>query len=318
MIAVPAAIEQAMADPAACLAISVSGGKDSQALLVGLSAIAKERGWLDRTFAIHSHLGRAEWPQTLAHLDCICAAADVPLVVVSRPQGDLVDEMKDRMRKLAGTGKPFWPDAQNRYCTADQKRNQIDKHLRAPFWPSATNRYCTAHQKTNQIDKALRRFEVVVSVEGIRADESPARAKKQPLSVRQAITAKALRELPVEQALQERQPGQRVALTWYPLHDWTIDQVWAACGTSAADVQRRRDLYAAGQQTVALAGFTASPVYVFGNTRHSCVFCILASQNDLRVGARHNPELLAEYVQMEVDGQATFKHGWSLKELVTP
>ncbi len=314
-ITVPPAIVEAM-QHGACLAISISGGKDSQALLNSLASLALERGWMDQVFAIHSHLGRAEWPQTLGHCECMCGQAGVPLVIVNRPQGDLVAEIRARMVKLQGTGKPFWPDASNRYCTSDQKRGQIDKVLRAPFWPDAKNRYCTSHQKTNQIDKAFRRFEVVISAEGVRADESAARAKKQALSIRPAITATSLRTLSPDLALAARKAGQRVAMTWYPLHDWNVDQVWAACGTSGPDLERRRALYKAGQIAEAMDSFPAHPAYVFGNNRLSCVFCILGSLNDLRNGAKHNPELLREYVEMERVGQSTFKNGWSLASLL--
>lgn len=299
-----------------CLAISVSGGKDSQALLNTVAQVAREHGWLDNVFAIHSHLGRAEWPQTLEHIQRTCDAVQVPLVVVERPQGDLIVEMRARMKKLEGTGKPFWPDAQNRYCTADQKRGQIDKVLRAPFWPDAKNRYCTAHQKTNQIDKAFRHYSIVISAEGVRADESPARAKKPALAIRPAITAKGLRLMSPDDALSNRKDSQRVALTWYPLHDWNLEQIWLACGTTQTDLERRRDLYRSGDITQALDGFPAHPAYVFGNNRLSCVFCILGSINDLRNGARHNPELLKEYIAMEDEGQSTFKNGWSLKTLL--
>lgn len=315
-IVVPPAIEQAM-DEGAGLGFSISGGKDSQALANVLAALGRQWEWSDRIFAIHSHLGRAEWPQTMAHCQKIAADNGLELVVVRRPQGDLVDEMKQRMVTLAGTGKPFWPSASTRYCTADQKRGPIDVALRrAPFWPSAANRYCTSHQKQNQIDKNFRRFEIVISAEGLRAQESPARRKKPELAIRPSITAAALKNLSVEDALAKRKPGQRVAINWYPLHGWSLEDVWQACGTSGAELAHRQQLYQAGRVEEALAGWPCHIAYVLGNQRLSCVFCVLGSVNDLRNGARHNPELLKEYIQMEQDGRATFKHGWSLESLL--
>lgn len=165
-IDLPASIQVALHD-GADLAISISGGKDSQAMLLALVDERDRQQWPGEVFAIHAHLGRMEWPQTLEHCKKMAAGAGVPLTVVSRPQGDLLQEMWDRFEKLRDTNKPHWPSAQNRYCTSDQKRNQIDKVLRAAPFPDSKNRYCTSHHKTNQIDKALRTHQVVVSAEGL-------------------------------------------------------------------------------------------------------------------------------------------------------
>jgi 3'-phosphoadenosine 5'-phosphosulfate sulfotransferase (PAPS reductase)/FAD synthetase len=226
--------------------------------------------------------------------------------------------MEDRLEKLAGTGDPFWPDTQNRYCTSDQKRGQADKELRQPkpFWPSLQNRYCTGHQKTNQADKQLRQFSLVISAEGIRAKESPNRAKKSPVSVRQGPTAKALKKLSPEDALAYRNTTQKLALTWYPIFYWSEEEVYRRCGHSTKERDHRRELYRQGRKEEALDGWGMHPAYIYGNDRVSCVLCVLASLNDLRVGANHHPELLEHYIHLENKGQATFKNGWSLKELL--
>jgi 3'-phosphoadenosine 5'-phosphosulfate sulfotransferase (PAPS reductase)/FAD synthetase len=249
---IPPVIQQALEEGAA-LYLSSSAGKDSQALGGALRAAHKQYGWSGPVFAVHADLGRAEWPQTKAHCQKLADAWGVPLIVVSRPQGDLVQEIEDRMHKLAGE-KPHWPSAQNRYCTSDQKRGQIDKVLRAPHWPSATNRYCTSHHKQNQIDKVYRAHRVVISAEGIRAEESPARARKQAMGIRVAITSQRLKDMAPEEALRERTGKERAAFTWYPLFHWTIEDVWAACGTSSADLARRQELYRAGAEEEALDG----------------------------------------------------------------
>ena len=338
-IIVPDAIEQAMQDGAA-LAISISGGKDSQALLNALVAEYRARGWQGQLYAIHAHLGRAEWPQTLAHCRNLCGRLGVPLVEVSRPQGDLVQEIRDRMEKLKGTETPPWPDAKNRYCTSDQKRTPIEKVTRAAPFPDAQNRYCTAHQKQHQIDKALRSpwptstqryctadqkrdqltkrhrgHELVVAAMGMRAQESPARAKKATVSLGR-ISASRLRGLSPLEALAQRQDGQRVALDWLAIHDWTEGDVWEACGHSTEDLRRRQALYRAGQTEEAFTGWLAHPAYVMGNQRLSCSICILASKSDIVNGARHNPELLAEYIQIERESGFTFRQGFALDGLL--
>jgi 3'-phosphoadenosine 5'-phosphosulfate sulfotransferase (PAPS reductase)/FAD synthetase len=292
-ISVPSEINQAM-EAGAALVISISGGKDGQTMLAALVSEYRARGWTGPLVAIHSDLGRVEWPQSLEMCEKICRQNDIELIIVrTHPAGDLIDRWKDRMRKLAGTGKPFWSSASNRYCTGEFKRDQINKYLR--------------------------RFELVISAEGLRAEESPARAKKKPLTTRSRITTKRLKNLPPQEALDAWSPGcGRVSLTWYPILDWDIESVWNACGTSGADLERRRKLYALGNEKQALAGWPAHPAYVFGNERVSCMLCILASKNDLAVGAQHNPELLRTLIDMEDMSGATFKHKASLRLYAQP
>lgn len=341
---VPEILDRVLARDDAALFVSISGGKDSQAMLVAVAAEHRARGWKAGLFAIHADLGRTEWKESLPHCQRTCDELGIFLKVVRRPQGDLLQEIQDRQAKLTGTGRSawpsatqryctadqkrgqlekakrqvFWPDAANRYCTADQKRGQVDKALRAPFWPSSESPYCTAHQKTDQIDKELRGYWLVVSAMGMRAEESRARAKRTALTIDATLTAKSLRSFDHETALRawesaaENRPlfGQRrrLAFDWLPIHDWLKDDVWAACGTSATDLARRQELYRAGDKEMALDGWPMHPAYVYGNERVSCSLCILGSKNDLRVGAIHNPELYRTYVQMERESGFTFQH----------
>lgn len=284
MIEIPPLIQQAIAAGAA-LYLSISGGKDSQALINQLGHLAN-RG------LIHMDLGRAEWPQTPAFVEHLARQSGLPLTLVRRPQGDLVDDIAHRLAKLSGTAKPFWP--------------------------SAAQRYCTAHHKRNQADKLYRQHQLIISAEGNRAQESPKRAKDQPLSIRQSITAKHLRHLSPAAALAQWLATRqgRLALTWYPLHNWSIDQVWQACGTSQTDLTHRRALYQAGQTTAALAGWPCHPAYVFGNQRLSCALCVLASENDLRNGAQHHPQLAQIYLSWEQQTGITFKSGRALSAIL--
>lgn len=51
------------------------------------------------------------------------------------------------------------------------------------------------------------------------------------------------------------------------------------------------------------------------NNRLSCAMCVLGSENDLLNGANHQPDLYLRYLELEDEGQATFKNGWSLLDL---
>ena len=273
----------------AALTVSISGGKDSQAMLAALAALWRRERWRSAFSTLHCCLGRMDWPEARPHSERLAAQAGLPIAVVRREQGDLLADMQQRLEKTRGTGTPFWPSAQFRYCTSDNK--------------------------TRPSDAQLRRHHLVISAEGIRAEESPARAKKQPVSLRPSITSKVFKDLTPEEAVAAARPGRRAAVNWYPIFDWTLAEVWEACATSADDIAHRRTLYAEGQTARALAGCPVAEAYVLGNDRFSCQLCILASLNDLRVGRRHNPALWETLCRMEDESGFTFKHGWSLKAL---
>lgn len=269
-LTIPQPIADAL-DHGATLAISISGGKDSQALLSVLSREGHARGW--SMIAVHADLGRAEWKETDGQVRQHCQRYGVELVVCSREKGDLFDRFEERLEALQGTGKPFWPSAMQRYCTSDLKRGPINKVLRQY---SGT----------------------VISAEGIRGQESRARSKKPCWEERTGITTKA-----------------REGITWNAIHEWTEEDVWAEIGVTMEELEHRRQLYAKGQRFEALQNWPAHPVYVYGNRRVSCAFCILGCQNDLEVAARHQPETLDYLIQLERRSGATFKHGWSLDSL---
>lgn len=305
----PPVIERAL-EAGAALAISVSGGADSQALAIVLAAAQRERKWPGKIFLIHANLGRAEWPETLPHVERISREMGLSLEVVRRAQGDLVAQWQERQRQLAGTGTPFWSSRGQRYCTSGQKRDQINR--------------------------TLRKYALVISAEGIRADESTDRAEKQPLMVREKITTERLKHLDPEKAwvewqashqaglwqdsdlpgLQEDQEGGRLALTWYPLFYWTKDNVWQECGTSSEELEQCRALYQSGQGEEARKRWPCHPCYYYGNSRCSCAFCVLASRPDLEVGAKHNPDLLRLLAGMEQESNCSFKQGLWLSDLL--
>ncbi len=253
---VPTEITAAM-DGGAALAVSLSGGKDSQAMAKALVAWAKREGYwgVNEIFAVHADLGRMEWRGEFATEPIVAAQAaalDLKLHVVTRTDGrDLLERMQDRREKV-GPDLPFWPSSKTRYCTSDLKRDPINK--------------------------LLRQWTHIISAEGIRKLESRARANKPCWAPRKRILSKT-----------------REAHTWNPIIDWTEDQVWAEIG---------------GRM-----GPLVHPAYALGNERLSCALCVFGCDGDLVNGARNNPELFNELLEMERDSGWRFTVNRSLEEV---
>ena len=161
---------------------------------------------------------------------------------------------------VARSRKTFFEMVRHRYA--------VRPGPNSPCWPSAKNRQCTSDLKRDPITREVRRLtkkmgiDAVVTCMGLRAQESHGRAKRDPLnySVR---NSKAGREW----------------WEWLPIHHLTENQVF---------------------QVIEEAGERPHYAYDLGNDRLSCMFCIMGSENDIRNAAKENPELLAEYAELEV------------------
>lgn len=171
------------------------------------------------------------------------------------------------------------------------KRTQndlLDHAVARGMWPSAAQRWCTSDHKRGPVQRvivALGRENKpadgspvrVLNCMGIRAQESVARAKKTPFQVNKRASCQS-----------------RHVDDWFPIFDWTELKVWAE---------------------IDKAGTPHHHAYDLGMSRLSCAFCILASEKDLCISAKANPELLATYVAVEKQIGHTFKNGWSLADL---
>jgi hypothetical protein len=269
----PAPIAAAL-DEGAALAISISGGKDSQAMALALVELHRAKGWTGDVFCITADLGSIEWPETAAHVQKIADMAGVELITVRRTDGrGMVEHWVKRGETMAARGqqpRPWSGPGKARFCTSDMKRDPIDSYLR--------------------------KYSHVVCAVGIRHAESPARAKAPAFEKRSRIVTQTRR-----------------AWTWNPLVEWSTLDVLRQCGHTWADLRDRQLAYQSGKTEQALAGWSLHPAYVYGNERLSCQFCVLGSLNDLRNGARHNPELLEELITIEDRFGFTFQGDRSLK-----
>ncbi len=150
-------------------------------------------------------------------------------------------------------------------------------------WSSASARFCTSEMKTAIIARAIRaRHPVgpVVSAVGLRREESKARALR-PIAKQDATLARA----------------HGVGWSWNPIIDWV-----------------RADVLAYIRQR---GGVLHEAYRIYGSTRVSCAFCVLASRGDLRAAARcaDNADVYRELVRLEALSTFSFQPGYWLGDV---
>lgn len=111
--------------------ISVSGGKDSHAMLWLVRDLADRQGVpREKLLAIYADTGM-EWHNAGAHVQALCKAAGVELATVYpvRPMIEKIAFRIDRIKK-AGKSQSGFPTPDCRYCTAEQKVAPMDRLIR--------------------------------------------------------------------------------------------------------------------------------------------------------------------------------------------
>ncbi len=278
-IILPREVEAALEDGAA-LSISVSGGKDSDATAMLLTALHRERGYSGPIELCHCDMGRSEWSFTREYVRNRAADLGVPITIVRNPERDLQDLFAQR--SVTRPDVPLWPSALHRYCTS-AKVAEIDRHLRQWVGKSGT----------------------VVSAVGVRAAESKARARKPVYCVRKHVetsTRKAFTWSPIHHLSTEE--------TW--------ELLGVSQGELLRVRQAVREIRKAGGtvwRAMAEVGWKFHLAYALGSERLSCSLCILASKGDLLVGIEHNRQYYSDLVDMEIRTGWAFQNGRYLAEL---
>lgn len=186
-------IDRALAT-GAVISYSVSGGKDSDALV-----LACERELSDHPgprVLIHSDLGRTEWAESLPQCQRLAEHVGLELITVRRKAGGMMERWLSR-----------WESSIRRYANLETVT------LILP-WSTPSMRFCTSELKTAIICRELvHRFagQTIINALGIRAEESPNRAKA---------------EICKAQTLLESRPRKTTGFTWLPIHHWSIGDVW--------------------------------------------------------------------------------------------
>jgi len=235
------------------IVINTSGGKDSQTMMKVVCDLAELQD-LDtsRLVAVHADLGRVEWVGTADLAERQAEAHGIEFRKISRQRGDLLDQVRQRR---------MWPSSTTRFCTSDQKRDQVKKIL-------------VQLQRERKVQGAPFR---ILNCMGLRAQESPARAKKESFTRNSRASTQS-----------------RIVDDWLPILEWTEEQVWSSIKESGVEYHQAYDL---------------------GMPRLSCVFCIFAPKAALALAGKHNRELMREYADVEREIGHTFRKDLSIAEL---
>lgn len=241
------------------VAVGVSGGKDSCAVAFAVSDHLDEIGHTGERILIHSDLGLVEWKDSLPTCERLAQRLGWELVVVRRAAGGMMERWEGR-----------WQNNMERYRTLSCVK------LILP-WSTASMRFCTAELKRDVICRDLvTRFpgRTILSVSGIRRDESPKR-KKAPVTKAQPKMTSA--------------KWMTAGWDWHPILEWTKDEVFAY---------------------LAEKNFPVHEAYTkYGSSRVSCSFCILGSRADLRASVRcpDNQDIYRRMVDLEISSGYAFQ-----------
>jgi 3'-phosphoadenosine 5'-phosphosulfate sulfotransferase (PAPS reductase)/FAD synthetase len=170
--------------------------------------------------------------------------------------------------------------------TQDDLLEHVEKRGK---WPGSSTRYCTSDHKTKPVTglmtRLVREFNAehqagvrpkdrrkvrILNCLGLRAQESPKRRDMEPIS-QDPATNQTVRDV----------------IRWLPIHGWLETDVWTLIRSKGLPYHRAYDL---------------------GMPRLSCVFCFYAPESALKLAGYHNPELLAQYVEVERKIGHDFKH----------
>ena len=175
----------------AAVAIGVSGGKDSQAAAMATFEYLDRIGHSGPRLLIHADLGSVEWAASLPTCEQLSDRLGAELIVVRRKQGGLMDRWESRWRSNVA-----------RY-------ESLSTVTLVPCWSTPAMRFCTSEMKTSKIHAELkRRFSrlPIISVTGVRREESPRRARAE---------------------IFDHKPGERI-WTWRPILDWSEAEVFSS------------------------------------------------------------------------------------------
>ena len=244
-------------DAGAVVAIGVSGGKDSSAVAIRLVEYLDEIGHSGPRVLVHSDLGRVEWAESLPVCERLAARLKMELMVVRRNAGDLMARWETR-----------WNNNVERYTNLSCVKVILP-------WSTPSMRFCTSELKTSVISASLvKRFpkQTILSVTGVRHDESACRAKMPAVQVQPKLCRKGV-----------------TGYNWNAIIGWKTEEVYAYLG------EKNEPLHEAYS--------------VYGASRVSCSYCFMASLADLQAATRceSNHPVYRNMVELEIKSSFAYQ-----------
>lgn len=241
------------------VAIGVSGGKDSCAVAFATMEHLDAIGHQGKRILMHSDLGIVEWKDSGPTCERLADRLGLELVTVSRKSGGMMERWEGR-----------WHNNVERYINLECVK------LILP-WSTASMRFCTSELKTDVMCAGLvKRFpnSKILSVSGIRREESSKRKKAPVLKAQPKLTSK-------KWATQ--------GFSWNALLEWTLPDV---LGYLDAKNFQLHEAYR-----------------TFKSSRVSCTFCILASSADLEASTTcpDNHDVYRRMVDLEIVSTFAFQ-----------
>ena len=194
-IALDETIVKHLSNPDSVIAFGVSGGKDSDTLVLETVEFLQTVGYPGEICLIHSDLGLIEHRASIGQCVKLAEKSRLPLILV-QPVRPLLERWEHR-----------WSGITKRFIELERVK------MVTPF-SGAKNRFCTSESKVAPITRELKnRYagKFIINAVGLRREESNERAKK-PVS---QINAKLI----------AKKNGTR-GVDWFPILEYTIEDVW--------------------------------------------------------------------------------------------
>jgi 3'-phosphoadenosine 5'-phosphosulfate sulfotransferase (PAPS reductase)/FAD synthetase len=241
------------------LLANLSGGKDSQTMLRVLAEAAERAGVRDRIVCVFADLGdEDEWPDAPELAAEHAAHYGLRFIATSRATTD--PETGEEVPYGLTDGierREMFPAPGARWCTSDWKRGPIRK-VTTQLCRELQDAWRAAAGRARARPRKVR----VLNVMGLRAQESTDRRLMPPLSYDEDSSNESVRHVD----------------EWLPIHQWTVEEVWA-------DIQA--------------SGVRYHWAYDLGMPRLSCPMCVYASESALIRASQIFPERARRRAEME-------------------
>ena len=260
VITIDQRVRRSLTQSNTAVAVGISGGKDSCAVAFMVDEHLSKIKFHGPRVLIHADLGLVEWKDSLPTCERLADTLGWQLVVAKRAAGDMMDRWNKR-----------WSNNVDRYVNLECVKL-------IPPWSTASMRFCTSELKRDPICSALvKRYpgHEILSVSGIRRDESPRRAKAPITKDQCKLTNKT---------------HQTTGYDWHAILEWNREAVMRYLNQ--------------------VKKFRLHEAYTkYQSSRVSCSFCILGSYYDLTRSAicPSNRGAYEAMVKLEVESTFSFQ-----------